>query len=108
MTMRCLLNTTHAHNVQSFPGRCNKTMNTYMTKAGNHITEVISDFGRGWTTKAEIFDNNKIIQTLTDGSTVTFTKNLFGDVLVKEGATETLSNDPKLWNKLLSSIKKGF
>lgn len=108
MKMRCLLNTTRAYNVQSNPGRCDKTMHTYITKAGEHITEVISDFGNGLKTKSEIFNNNKIVRTLTDGSTITFTKNYWGDILVKEGSTETIANDPNLWDRLLFSIKKGF
>lgn len=109
MTIKCLLNTAQATNIQQGLGRCDKVMNKYITKAGETITEVISDYGKGLTTKSEIFDfENKIKQTLTNGNTITYTKNHVGDVLVKEGATETINKNPELWNRLLNTIYKGF
>jgi hypothetical protein len=109
MTIKCLLSTVHKPNIQQGTARCNKTMNKYVTKTGENITEVICDFGKGLKTKSEISNyGSKIKQTLTDGSTITYTKNRAGDVLIKEGAQEYISKNPNLWKNLVSLIYKGF
>ena len=107
MTIRCLLQTTHAPNVQNNISRCDKIMNHYITKTGDKITEVICNYGKGLTTKSEI-TANKIKQTLADGNVITYSKNHVGDILVKEGNAVTLSKSPKLWDNLLKNIYKGF
>jgi hypothetical protein len=45
---------------------------------------------------------------MSDGKTIEYTRNIFGDVLVKEGNNATISNNPKLWDSLILNIFKGF
>ena len=80
-------------------------MNKYITKAGENITEVICDYGKGLKTKSEITANS-IKNTLTDGSVITYTRGLTGDILIKEAGNETISKSPNLWNNILKNIYK--
>lgn len=107
MEIRCLLNTTVRNNVQSGASRCKKTLNQYVTKNGEQIKEVICDYGRGLTTKTEVFPN-KIINTLSTGEVIEYTKNIFGTVLVKEGKNTSISKNQNIWNDLLAHVFKGF
>ena len=107
MEIRCLTRTIFKPNVQNGIARCDKTLNQFTTKAGEVINEVICDYGKGLITKSEV-QNNKIIQTLTNGDVITYTKNHVGDVLVTEGKTQTINRNPKLWDNLLGSIFKGI
>ena len=106
--VRCLMNTKFKPSIQNGVARCDKTLNQYVTKNGNQIREVLCDFGKGLRTKSEVFDNNRIVNTLADGSVIEYTKNHFGDVLIKEGNTAALSKNPNLWNELMFNIFKGF
>mgnify|MGYP003297854185 CR=1 FL=1 len=105
--IRCLTNNTFRPNIQNGMARCNKTLQEYITKKGNVIKEVICDYGNGMVTKSELHPN-KIINTMSDGKTIEYTRNIFGDVLVKEGNNATISNNPKLWDSLILNIFKGF
>ena len=105
--IRCLMNTKFRPNIQNGVARCDKILNEYVTKNGNQIREVMCDFGNGLRAKSEVFDN-KIVNTLTDGSVVEYARNHFGDVLIKEGNIATVSKNPNLWNELISNIFKGF
>ena len=104
---RCLMNTKFKPNIQNGIARCDKTLNEYVTKNGNKIREVLCDYGNGICTKSEVFEN-KIVNTLTDGSTIVYHRNHLGDVLIQEGSTATLSKKPNLWKDLISNIFKGF
>lgn len=106
--IRCLMNTKFRPNIQSGVACCDKTLNEYLIKNGNQVREVLSDFGKGLRIKSEVYDNNRIVNTLTDGNVIEYDRNYFGDVLIKEGNIATVSKNPNIWNELMSNIFKGF
>ena len=101
------MNTLFKPNVQNGVSRCDKTLNQFTIKTGEVINEVICDYGNELITKSEVYPN-KIIQTLTNGDTITYTKNHIGDVLITEGKTQRKSPNNNIWNQLLSNIFKNF
>lgn len=105
--IRCLLKSTSIPNVQNNSARCSKILNEYITKNGEQIKEVLYDYGNGLCCKSEVFAD-KIIQTLSDGSTLEYARNHFGDILIKEGDTTRKNSNPNLWQNLISNIFKGF
>ena len=107
MEVRCLLNTVQKNNIQNGVARCNKTLNTFSTKAGEIINEVVCDYGKGITTKSEVYPN-KIINTLANGDIVTYIKNALGNVLIKENGITRTNKNPNLWQNLLTNIFKGI
>ena len=107
MFIRCLLKTTYKPNIQNGISRCDKTLNEYITRNGESIKEVISDYGKGIITKSEVYPN-KIVNTLSNGDSIVYTKNHIGDVVISEGNTTTVSKNPNLWQNLQSFIFKGF
>lgn len=107
MSIKCILNTVYKPNIQNGVSRCDKTLNEYMTKNGDFIKEVISDYGKGLVTKSEVH-SNKIINTLSNGDSIVYTRNHIGDVIISEGNKTTVSKNPNLWKNLQSLIFKGF
>ncbi len=107
MVIKCLLSSIAQTNIQGAIGRCDKIFNTYSTKTGKIIKEVISDYGNSVLVKSEIHPN-KIIQQSSNGDIITYTRNHLGDVFVNEGNNQKISKNTKLWDNLLSVIFKGL
>ena len=105
--IKCLMKTTFRPNIQSRVSSCDKTLREFVTKNGEQIKEVVCDYGNGLRTKSEVF-NNKIVNTLSNGDVIEYTKNHIGDVLIKEGNNIKVNSNPRLWNDLLSNIFNGF
>ena len=87
MFIRCLLKTTYKPNIQNGISRCDKTLNEYITRNGESIKEVISDYGKGIITKSEVYPN-KIVNTLSNGDSIVYTnyrKVMEGSQLVLKG-----------------------
>lgn len=106
--IRCLLNTATIQNIQGAMGRCNKTLNTLQTKSGKYINEVISDYGKGLVTRAEV-SANKIVNYSTKGEPTIYTRDPFrGIVRINENGAERISNQPNLWDNLMGLIFKGL